>query len=86
MVANVLYLKAQIVAMRAAATYATQTAVECCNVAFRFGGGTALQSKSPLQKCLRDINAAAQHIIVNDISYENYGQFLLGIPGANAMA
>jgi len=73
-------------AMRAAATFATQTAVECCNVAFRFGGGTALQSKSPLQKCLRDINAAAQHIIVNDISYENYGQFLLGIPGANAMA
>ena len=73
-------------AMRAAATLATETAVACCTLAFRFGGGTALQASSPLQKCLRDVNAAAQHIIVNDISYENYGQFLLGLPGANAMA
>ena len=73
-------------AMRAAATLATETAVECCTLAFRFSGGTALHATSPLQKCLRDVNAAAQHIIVNDISYENYGQFLLGVPGANAMA
>ena len=53
--------------------------------AFRFGGGTAMYSSHVLQKCLRDINAAAQHQMVSDRAYENHGQFALGFPDANPM-
>jgi hypothetical protein len=38
-----------------------------------------------LQRYLRDINAAAQHLIVSDAAYENYGQCLLGLPEADPM-
>ena len=38
-----------------------------------------------LQQYLRDINAAAQHLMVNDSSYENHGQFMLGMPGIDPM-
>jgi alkylation response protein AidB-like acyl-CoA dehydrogenase len=34
---------------------------------------------------LRDINAAAQHLMVSDAAYENYGQCLLGLPDADPM-
>ena len=71
--------------MRASAAYSTEVAADVVSQAFRFGGGTAMYSSHVLQKCLRDINAAAQHQMVSDRAYENYGQFTLGFPGANPM-
>jgi len=71
--------------MRASATYSTEEAAGVVSQAFRFGGGTAMYSSHVLQKCLRDINAAAQHQMVSDRAYENHGQFALGFPGANPM-
>jgi alkylation response protein AidB-like acyl-CoA dehydrogenase len=71
--------------MRASATYCTEVAADVVAQAFRFGGGTAMYSSHVLQKCLRDINAAAQHQMVSDRAYENHGQFSLGFPGANPM-
>jgi hypothetical protein len=53
--------------------------------AFRYGGGTALYHTNILQRCLRDINAAAQHAMVSDTAYENHGQFALGLPEATPM-
>ncbi|PKB78867.1 MAG: hypothetical protein BZY88_16220 [SAR202 cluster bacterium Io17-Chloro-G9] len=71
--------------MRASATYCTEVAADVVSQAFRFGGGSAMYTSHVLQKCLRDINAAAQHQMVSDRAYENYGQFALGFPGANPM-
>lgn len=71
--------------MRASATFSTEEAVDITSQAFRFGGGTAMYSSHVLQKCLRDINAAAQHNMVSDRTYENVGQFTLGFPTANPM-
>lgn len=71
--------------LRASATYSTEVAADVVSQAFRFGGGTAMYSSHILQKCLRDINAAAQHQMVSDRAYENHGQFTLGFPGANPM-
>jgi alkylation response protein AidB-like acyl-CoA dehydrogenase len=71
--------------MRASATYSTEVAADVVSQAFRFGGGTAMFSSHVLQKCLRDINAAAQHNMVSDRAYENHGQFALGFPDANPM-
>ncbi len=71
--------------MRSSATYATQVAVDVVSLAFRYGGGTALYLSSVLQRCLRDINAAAQHLMVSDSTYEIHGQFALGLPDADPM-
>ncbi len=68
--------------IRSTATYATEVSLEVATMAFRYGGANALFEGHVLQRCLRDINAAAQHLMVSDISYENHGQFVLGLPNA----
>jgi alkylation response protein AidB-like acyl-CoA dehydrogenase len=73
------------VRLRASGTYSTEEAADVVSQAFRFGGGTAMYSSHVLQKCLRDINASAQHQMVSDRAYENHGQFILGFPSANPM-
>ena len=72
-------------AMRSVATFVTEVVVDVTTQAFRAGGGTALYRTSILQRCLRDINAAAQHLMVSNAAYENYGQFLLGLADADPM-
>ena len=71
--------------LRASGTYSTTEASDIVSQAFRFGGGTAMYNSHILQKCLRDINASAQHQMVSDRAYENHGQFILGFPDANPM-
>ena len=71
--------------LRSVATYTTDVAADVVSQAFRYGGGAALFTSSVLQRCLRDINAGAQHQMVSDTAYENHGQFLLGLPDARPM-
>ncbi len=71
--------------MRSSATYATDVALEITTAAFRYAGGAALPLPGTLQQCLRDLNAAAQHVMVSDITYETHGKFLLGLPDVNPM-
>ena len=71
--------------MRSAAAFATEVAAEVVTCIFRYVGGSALYRSHPLQRCLRDINAAAQHALVSDTAYENHGQFALGLPEATPM-
>jgi alkylation response protein AidB-like acyl-CoA dehydrogenase len=71
--------------LRSVATLATDVALEVTTQAFRASGGTVLYATSVLQRCLRDINAAAQHLMVSEAAYENYGQFVLGLPDADPM-
>jgi alkylation response protein AidB-like acyl-CoA dehydrogenase len=71
-------------ALRAVATYCTGVAVDVVSQAFRFAGGRAVYEGNVLQQCLRDINVAAQHMLVSEISYENLGQFTLNLPEASA--
>ena len=71
--------------MRSLCSYTTDVAVDIVTQAFRFSGGAALFDDSILQRCLRDINAGAQHQMVSDAAYENHGQFMLGLPDARVM-
>ena len=71
---------------RGVATYATDVAVEVVTTAFRYSGGSAIYLSNSLQRCLRDIETAAQHLLVSSSAYENHGQFILGLPDANPMA
>ena len=72
--------------MRSAGTFATEVAADIVTDSFRYGGGTALYSSNVLQQCLRDIQAAAQHYMVNDSAYESHGQILLGLSDVNPMS
>ncbi len=71
--------------MRAAATLVTDIALDVTATAFRYGAGSAVWLNSILQRCLRDMYVAAAHLMVSDVAYENYGQFLLGLPDADPM-
>jgi alkylation response protein AidB-like acyl-CoA dehydrogenase len=66
---------------RSATCYATQVAAEVATLAYRYGGGEANYLTSILQRCMRDINGAAQHQLVNNDAYEEHAQGLLGLTG-----
>jgi hypothetical protein len=53
--------------------------------AFQSQGGTALFDSNPLQRCFRDMTAAAQHFLVSQSAYRAVGQFKLNQPDANPM-
>ena len=72
--------------MRAVSAHATFEAVDVATIAFRYTGGSAIHRGNILQRCLRNINAAAQHFMVSDSSLENYGATLLNIPEIKPMA
>ncbi len=71
--------------LRGACVYATDVACQVATMAFRYGGGNAIYNDRVLQRCMRDINAAAQHFMVNTSGYDNLGQFRLGMANVNAM-
>ena len=72
--------------MRAVAAHATFEAVDVATIAFRYTGGSAIHRGHILQRCLRNINAAAQHFMVSDSALENYGATLLDAPDVKPMA
>ncbi len=71
--------------LRGACAHATDVACDIAATAFRYGGGSAIYNDRVLQRCMRDINAAAQHFMVNTSAYDNLGQFRLGLPDVNPM-
>jgi alkylation response protein AidB-like acyl-CoA dehydrogenase len=64
--------------IRSTATWATRAAAEVVEVAYTFGGGTALYSSSPLQRQLRDIHAVTQHYLVKPDTFTLAGAVLAG--------
>jgi alkylation response protein AidB-like acyl-CoA dehydrogenase len=73
------------VEMSSATTWVTDVALEVTTQAFRYGGGTAIHLNHILQRCLRDLQVGASHLMVSDASYERHGQCLLGLPGVDPM-
>jgi len=72
-------------AVRSAATYATEVAVEVVGEAFRHAGASAIYDSHFMQRCLRDVNVAAQHYMVADTAYELLGRARLGDTDINPM-
>jgi alkylation response protein AidB-like acyl-CoA dehydrogenase len=73
------------VEMRSATTLVTDVALEVTTRAFRYGAGTAIRLDNVLQRCLRDLQVGATHLMVSDSTYEQHGQCLLGLPGIDPM-
>jgi alkylation response protein AidB-like acyl-CoA dehydrogenase len=74
------------VEMRSATTLVTDVALEVTTRAFRYGAGTAIHLNNVLQRCLRDLQVGAAHLLVSDSTYEQHGQCLLGLPGIDPMS
>jgi alkylation response protein AidB-like acyl-CoA dehydrogenase len=65
---------------RLAAVHATAGAAEAVLLCYRSAGSTALYDSNPLQRLLRDVNAATQHYGISATGYELAGRALLGMP------
>jgi len=65
--------------IRAASTHATQTAAEVAGLMYRAAGGAAVYKTSPIQRCFRDANVAAQHAMVAPRTFETAGRMRLGL-------
>jgi alkylation response protein AidB-like acyl-CoA dehydrogenase len=71
--------------LAAAPVHAAASARQVTEMMYQAGGGTAVYSRSPLDRCLRDVQVAAQHMGVAPINYELAGRLLLGMdPGTYA--
>ncbi len=70
--------------VRAMVAWVTDACLDVVRFAHHSGGGAAAFRDHPLQRVLRDITVASQHIYVADSAYERSGAFRLGKtpPGA----
>ena len=64
--------------VRAAAVWATNRAAEVVTSAYRAGGGGSVYAGSPLQRRLRDVNAATQHFLVRHDTLTTAGAIFAG--------
>ncbi|MCK4124501.1 flavin-dependent monooxygenase [Ralstonia pseudosolanacearum] len=66
--------------IRLAATFATTESAAVVDRMHRLAGGSAVYQTSPIQRCLRDVHVATQHIMVSESTYELAGRLLLDLP------
>lgn len=66
-------------AVRLALAQAAEAAKAVVQTAYDIGGGTAVYSSCPLQRCFRDVHTASQHVQVQSVGFETAGRVLLGL-------
>jgi len=67
----------QQLAVTSASIFAVETAAEIVMDLFRYGGGRVLALSSPMQRHLRNLLAARQHLALSEESYEASGRYRL---------
>jgi indole-3-acetate monooxygenase len=66
--------------LRLSATYAVEQAAMAVDIAQRLAGGSAIFTRSPLERAFRDVHTATQHFSVQPTMYEPVGRALLHLP------
>ena len=66
--------------MRLAVTHLVHAAAAVVDRVHTLAGGDAIFAASPLQRCLRDVHVATQHMMVGESTFELAGRLLLGQP------
>lgn len=67
----------QQLAVTSASIFAVETTAEIVLDLFRYGGGRVLALSSPMQRHLRDLLAARQHLALSEENYEAAGRYRL---------
>jgi alkylation response protein AidB-like acyl-CoA dehydrogenase len=67
----------QQLAVTTASVYAVETCADVVGELFKFGGGRALALTNPMQRHLRNVLAARQHVALSEENYEAAGRYLL---------
>jgi alkylation response protein AidB-like acyl-CoA dehydrogenase len=70
--------------MRLATTHALQASLAVVDAMYTLAGGSAVYDSSPLQRHLRDVHVASQHITVSANTLETIGQLFLGVEANTA--
>lgn len=65
--------------VRAACAHAALESIRAVDIAFTLGGGTAIYETSVIQRCMRDVHTAAQHVMLAPANYEPAGRAMLGL-------
>ena len=71
---------AQRIGLRLAATHAAGEAAGAVDLMYTAGGGSSIYDSSPLQRRLRDVRVATQHMMIGPPTLELTGRILLGLP------
>ena len=71
--------------LRLAATHAVHSACAVVTRLYTLAGGGAVFADAPLQRCLRNVQVASQHMMVSETTYELTGRLLLGLPTQTSM-
>jgi alkylation response protein AidB-like acyl-CoA dehydrogenase len=64
-------------AVTTASIYAVETCTDVVSDLFRYGGGRVLALSNPMQRHLRNVLAARQHIALSEENYEAAGRYIL---------
>jgi alkylation response protein AidB-like acyl-CoA dehydrogenase len=64
-------------AVTTASVYAVETCADIVSDLFRYGGGRVLALTNPMQRHLRNVLAARQHVALSEEHYETAGRYLL---------
>ncbi|UJR83062.1 acyl-CoA dehydrogenase family protein [Sandaracinus amylolyticus] len=70
--------------LRAAACHAASESARVVTSAYELGGGTSIYASSPLQRHLRDVHTASQHLMVASPTATTAGRVLLGLDAETA--
>jgi alkylation response protein AidB-like acyl-CoA dehydrogenase len=62
-----------------ASTQAATNAIQAVELLFTAAGASAIYASTGLERCLRDVRTAAQHICVTPTNFEIAGQLALGL-------
>lgn len=63
--------------LKAVCAYATEQSLAIGGRAFRYAGAAAVHERHALQRVYRDLAVSAQHVMVSDAAFEDYGKAIM---------
>ncbi|HEY8173838.1 MAG TPA: acyl-CoA dehydrogenase family protein [Dehalococcoidia bacterium] len=65
--------------VRMSCAHAALESLRAVDIAYTLGGGSSIYESSALQRCMRDVHAATQHVMLAPPNYEPAGRAMLGL-------